>query len=280
MGMAKTEDRGISWVRAAAPQSMCIHRTMLFTGAHDGWSGADCRFTPTVGWPLQDFINGKSASGLGPVAPVLLRTTDGSQSWDYTTLSSPQVFPAELTSPSADPNISILCGTTNMERISFETFILQWTCSPVEGTLPFTDFSYQYFTSDNGQSWHCWLSTRNEFFLNAQTGWRLYSPGEDQVSQLQQTADGGQTWTMVKSVAWQSAQFDFVNEQVGWAIVTDGDATALTYTSDGGETWEELKPRMASPLTGLFHVDMVSENIGWALAHNGWCPDLDRYYST
>ncbi|HSB02065.1 MAG TPA: hypothetical protein VLE49_15555 [Anaerolineales bacterium] len=243
MGMAKTADGGISWVPAVAPQSMCIHRSMAFINAHDGWSGADCRFTPTVGWPLQDFINGKSASGLGPLAPVPSRTTDGSQSWDDSALPSPRVFPAELTSPNADPNISILCGTTNMERISSEAITLQWTCSPREGTPPFTDFNYQYFTSDGGQSWHSWLSTGNEFFLNTQIGWRLYSLGANQVSQLQQTADSGQTWTTIKTAAWQSAHFDFVSERIGWAIVASGDDVTFVHTSDGGQSWSELKPK-------------------------------------
>ncbi len=257
MGMAKTEDGGISWVRATAPQSMCIHRTLMFINMHAGWSGADCRFTPTVGAPLQDFINGKGAPGLGSLAPELSRTTDGSQSWAYNTLPSPRVFPDELTSPNADPNISILCGTTNMEWISSETFTLQWTCSSEMGTPPFIDFSYQYLTSDSGQTWHSWLATGNEFFLNAQMGWRLYSPGEGQVSQLQRTTNSGQVWKTIKTVTWQSAQFDFVSEQIGWAIVTSDDATALAHTTDGGQTWVDVHPMVSAsaetqPDTAMF----------------------------
>ena len=167
MGMARTEDGGLSWAHASAPQGPCAHSAMVFIGTEAGWSGADCRSTPTVGTPLRDFINGQSA-------PALYRTTNGSRSWDPYTLPAPQVFPPQLTSPAADPKISILCGATGMQRISSEAFALQWTCSSEMGTPYFADFSYQYLTSDNGQSWHSWLSTGNEFFLNPQTGWRLY----------------------------------------------------------------------------------------------------------
>jgi WD40 repeat protein len=237
MGMAKTEDGGISWVHTAAPPSICGHRAVVFLNAQDGWSGADCRFTPTLGTPLQDFLRGKSA-------PELYRTANGSELWDYTPVPAPQVFPPELTSPRADPNISMLCGTTSMQWISPEAFTLQWTCSSEMGTPYFKEFSYQYITSDGGRSWYSWLGSGNEFFLNAQTGWRLYSPGEGQVGQLQQTTRASQDWKPIKTVAWQTAQFDFVSERVGWAIVTSGDATSLLHTMDGGQTWSELRPRM------------------------------------
>ena len=107
-------------------------------------------------------------------------------------------------------------------------------------------FNYYYLSLDDGQSWHSWLSTENEYFINTITGWRLYSTGKGQASQLQQTIDGGQTWTTIKTVAWQTAQFDFANERVGWAIVTNGDVTALVHTSDGGRSWVEIKSKVAA----------------------------------
>ena len=235
MGMARTEDGGLSWAHASAPQGPCAHSAMVFIGTEAGWSGADCRSTPTVGTPLRDFINGQSA-------PALYRTTNGSRSWDPYTLPAPQVFPPQLTSPAADPKISILCGATGMQRISSEAFALQWTCSSEMGTPYFADFSYQYLTSDRGQSWHSWLASGNEFFLNAQAGWRLYPAVEGSLGELQQTADGGRTWQALKDVAWQAAQLDFVSEQIGWAIVTSGDATSFLHTVDGGRSWSALRP--------------------------------------
>ncbi|MEJ2571491.1 MAG: hypothetical protein P8Y98_13220 [Anaerolineales bacterium] len=50
------------------------------------------------------------------------------------------------------------------------------------------------------------------------------------------------TWTTIKTVAWHSVHFDFINEQVGWAIVTNDDAVSLVYTTNGGRSWVELDP--------------------------------------
>jgi len=42
-----------------------------------------------------------------------------------------------------------------------------------------------------------------------------------------------------------TAQFDFINGQIGWAIVNDGTNTAFVHTVDGGTTWTEIKPVVA-----------------------------------
>ena len=128
-----------------------------------------------------------------------------------------------------------------MEQLSGDAFTLQWSCSHHFPDPPSEIFIYGYLTPDAGQSWHSWLATGNENFVNVITGWRLLTPGGGQSNQLQQTTDGGLTWTTIKTVTWQSAQFDFVNEQVGWSIVTNDDATSLVYTTDGGSSWIEIK---------------------------------------
>ncbi len=69
-----------------------------------------------------------------------------------------------------------------------------------------------------------------------------YPSHESQSGRLQQSTDGGLTWTTIKTVAWHSVQFDFINEQVGWAIVTNDDAVSLVYTTNGGRSWVELDP--------------------------------------
>lgn len=129
-----------------------------------------------------------------------------------------------------------------MKQISPQAFTMRWTCSSKSGASPRAEFSYEYLTPDGGQTWSSWLATGNESFVNASVGWRLYSPGKGQMSQLQQTSDGGQTWAAIKTVSWQTSEFDFINEQVGWVIVNSGDASALVHTTNGGQTWEEIKP--------------------------------------
>ena len=116
---------------------------------------------------------------------------------------------------------------------------MEWNCSD--------GYIYDYLTTDQGQTWHTWLATGNESFINAATGWRMFTPGSGQLNQLQQTTDGGLTWKTIQKVAWPNVQFDFIDEQNGWAIVTGGDGTqaALVHTVDGGKNWVEIKPKAA-----------------------------------
>jgi photosystem II stability/assembly factor-like uncharacterized protein len=112
---------------------------------------------------------------------------------------------------------------------------IEWGCSIFTPLTP--DFRYFAMSDDRGQTWTSWKSTGNEFILDAKLGWRLLSPGE-----LQQTTDGGLNWMTIKNVTWDDAQFDFVNEQEGWAITSRGQTTAFLQTSNGGQTWAQLNP--------------------------------------
>lgn len=91
-----------------------------------------------------------------------------------------------------------------------------------------------------------WKTSGDPFFLDTQVGWTLEVPGPGQTNQIQQTLDGGASWQIIKLVAWQSAQFDFISEQVGWAVVDDGTNAALVHSVDGGKTWAPIKP-VAAP---------------------------------
>jgi photosystem II stability/assembly factor-like uncharacterized protein len=105
---------------------------------------------------------------------------------------------------------------------------------------PYPRFSFYQFSPDNGQTWISWQMTGKVFFINPQVGWRLNKNGAGGFD-LEQTRDGGQSWTKIKSVLW-NGQLDFVSQDVGWAIARLEDATALLKTTDGGKTWAEIKP--------------------------------------
>ena len=129
-----------------------------------------------------------------------------------------------------------------MERISAQAFALQWSCFlNYPGQSP-VNFSYGYLTADSGQTWRSWQAAGNESFVDARTGWRLLISDAGDPNLLQQTTDGGMTWTTLRKVDWLTAQFDFINGQVGWAIVSDGANSALFHTVDGGTNWTEIKP--------------------------------------
>ena len=128
-----------------------------------------------------------------------------------------------------------------MSKISQKAFLLQWSCNTAHSTTS-AEVLYAFLTPDEGQTWSSWLSTGNESFTNSQTGWRLFVANDGQPNSLQQTTDGGITWMTLKSVAWQIAQFDFVSELIGWALVSDGVNSAFVHTVDGGKTWIEITP--------------------------------------
>jgi photosystem II stability/assembly factor-like uncharacterized protein len=90
--------------------------------------------------------------------------------------------------------------------------------------------------ADISVAWRTWPKPGSEYFLNLDQGWRVAE------GQLQHTLDGGQTWVALKTIAWESAQFSFVDEHNGWAIVTSGEDSALVHTTDGGITWEVIEP--------------------------------------
>jgi photosystem II stability/assembly factor-like uncharacterized protein len=183
---------------------------------------------------VQDFLNGKAI-------PSVNRTTDGGNTWSSFPVPAPTAFPLNLTSPEIDPNTWIYCGIKQMDQISQTAFLMQWACNTAHSTT-FVEASYAYLTTDRGQTWHSWLSTGNETFTNPDTGWRLFVTSDRQPSLFQRTTDAGSTWRTIKEVAWKNAQFNFVNERVGWAIVGNNLNSTLVHTVDGGKTWTEIKP--------------------------------------
>jgi photosystem II stability/assembly factor-like uncharacterized protein len=239
--LMRTVDGGKSWIRTQF-NPMCLTGGMIMVNEQEGWVGDDCHgVTALDGVSLQEFVDGKET-------PSLMGTSDGGNTWYDVPVPAPTVLPSSFPSPDVDLNAddpiqSLHCGIKKMDKISQEAFILQWSCWL--GFSAAVEFQYAYLTPDGGQTWHSWLSTGNETFTTPNTGWRVFLSDDDQPNSLQQTTDGGLTWSTIKSVTWQTAQFDFVSEQVGWAIVSDSINSALVHTIDGGKTWIETEPVIA-----------------------------------
>jgi photosystem II stability/assembly factor-like uncharacterized protein len=234
MGLLRTDDAGATWVRAASNWSgFCPSRGMIFASAQDGWTGTDCRFVPITGNTSQEFINGEAIS--------ILHTSDGGSSLEDVDLPPPQVIPPEITGAG---DKMIFCGITRMTPISGRAFSLEASCSVTQ--YDGLHFVLGYLTPDGGHTWHSWLASGDEYFVNAATGWRLYTEPDSHLRRLQKTADGGRTWNTFVTVAWETAQFDFVSEQVGWAVVAGAGASALVHTTDGGRIWTEIRPVVAA----------------------------------
>jgi photosystem II stability/assembly factor-like uncharacterized protein len=204
---------------------------MVFGSAQEGWIGTDCRFAPVDGNTAQEFINGEAIS--------ISHTSDAGATWEGVNLPAPQVIPPEITD--AGDN-GIFCGITRMTPISGRAFSLEASC--MVGQYNGSEFVLSYLTADGGESWHSWPASGGEFFVNAATGWRLYTEPDTHLQRVQRTADSGRTWTAVSTVTWETAQFDFATEQLGWALVSGAGASAFVQTTDGGRTWDEIRPVM------------------------------------
>jgi photosystem II stability/assembly factor-like uncharacterized protein len=166
----------------------------------------------------------------------IYRSQDAGHTWDSFALPAPGRLPADF--EQAKP----WCGIDHLSVTPPATVDVGFYCIAfVDGHYRYDEVytRFHYRSLDGGQTWVSWLATGNEQFLDATTAWRLLpgSPG-----QVQRTTDGGRTWTTIKDVAWENAQFNFIDVQTGWALVTAGDISALVQTTDGGQTWVEIHP--------------------------------------
>jgi photosystem II stability/assembly factor-like uncharacterized protein len=232
LALLRTKDGGASWT-AADRTGFCPSRGMVLAGAQEGWISNDCRFNPVPGNTPQEFINGEAIS--------ISHTTDGGATWEGVDLPPPQVIPPEIAG--AGDN-GIFCGITRMTPIAGRAFSLEVSC--LVGQYNGSEFVLSYLTADGGQSWRSWPASGGEYFVNAATGWRLYTEPDTLRHRVQKTADSGRTWTTVSTVTWETAQFDFVTEQVGWALVSGAGASALVQTGNGGRSWTEIRPVMTA----------------------------------
>jgi photosystem II stability/assembly factor-like uncharacterized protein len=80
--------------------------------------------------------------------------------------------------------------------------------------------------------------------MDATHGWMLVIPGPGLNPRLERTQDGGATWETVRRVTWEDARFSFISDQIGWAVASIGDESALVRTVDGGQGWVEIKPAL------------------------------------
>lgn len=235
--LERTTDGGKSWEETEISTTSELYTGLIFLDREVGYAGTrlgldiSYYFTATT----RDFVEGRSV-------PEFWKTTDGGKTW--TVLQLPRLDPitAEL-QEEASRDDQMDCGVTDLTLIPPTAILTAVECNFFQpDTLRRGTIRFGYLSTDKGQTWRSWLA-QSQQFIDAAVGWRLYIPGEDQPGQLRQTIDGGITWTTLKNVTWQSAEFDFVSASIGWALAHDADGnTAFLHTEDGGKTWQELKP--------------------------------------
>lgn len=221
----RTTDGGNTWESVNSfteDLATCGNGGLAFINSKTGWYGSSCVGGGKIAIPFNTYF----AEGGLPIR----HTNDGGGTFSFDTIipTPPDLQKLAATNPEMD------CGENRLVAFTPEGIGIEWGC------INYTDrMNYRYFSlsADAGHTWSTWESTGNDYFFNATHGWRLLSTG-----QLQQTTDAGLNWETIKTTTWENAQFDFVSEEEGWALVTNADSTAIVHTLDGGQAWEELKP--------------------------------------
>ena len=265
-------DENIGWMLVTVQHVMFQDRYRIYRTIDGGenWtpvsdSGGGLMVFEAAGLAFQDDQTGWfGISQVGGAASPsadwsIYRTRDAGVTWEDVELPPPANLPADFTGHTA------WCGVENVSTVPSQVVDLTISCEVImddNGTYNRPHYNFHYRSLDGGQTWHSWQFIGNKYysldcqtwhntwqsignmsFVNATLGWRLFSPDPARPNQLQKTTDGGLNWVNVKDVTWQSAQFDFITGQVGWAIVSNGNATALVGTKDGGKTWVDLRPK-------------------------------------
>jgi photosystem II stability/assembly factor-like uncharacterized protein len=157
-----------------------------------------------------------------------LWTHDGGWTW--------QDFVLPLPADGFTEWFGVFCETHSPAWLSAEQALVAADCRWSEGD-DLTSGSWIYLTPDSGSTWQSRSYPGGPvLFLDASRGWAL---GQD----IHWTDDGGRTWRLVKTVAWDG-QFSFVDEDLGWAVARSEDDIALVRTRNGGETWLIVEPRV------------------------------------
>lgn len=173
---------------------------------------------------------------------VILRTTDGGQSWAEKTVEQPGIV---------------------IPRLNSIYFV-----SPEMGWAAGVDLAQNGLllkTTDAGENWVVSRIGVNQipmtiFFADSETGWMggaTPASGDDEgaggPSVILGTTDGGRTWQPQLNTPVSIYDICFVDKTHGWASGTRG---AIYHTDDGGRTWNSQRSELE---TGDGPINLSSE---------------------
>ncbi len=116
-------------------------------------------------------------------------------------------------------------------------------------------------------------------FPSANVGYSCGGRFQDGFGAVNKSTDGGVTWNTLSLPSpfssYQLNTIDFVNDNTGWigGILSNFTPHLLGKTTDGGVTWVQ-QILDGNPTGGVASVDMINENIGFAIGLGG------LYYTT
>ena len=187
---------------------------------------------------LEGWISGENT--VDEPGAVLWHTSDGGNSWYQQTLPSPtgEDIPAGLLT---DSGYSCSLSVPKYVDLQLNCAYAVLTCSGRDLDEP---ISILYWTIDNFYSWDTYKlpkGTGNIAFYGLSNGWysTTADAGSDNPYAIYFTEDGGQTWRDIAHPAWDS-KLQFLNETVGFAVVTYNGQNAFVKTVNSGFSWAQV----------------------------------------
>jgi photosystem II stability/assembly factor-like uncharacterized protein len=135
------------------------------------------------------------------------------------------------------------------------------------------DFIYK--TTDGGLTWTPQDSSLGYgealYVLNNQTV--FYATGYNPFWQrgIRRTTDGGLSWETVDTDHFFYTDFEFINDQTGFAVGMDeNNINTVRMTTNGGETWNSVSTNFRHSGYELTGITFVGEQIGWIASYDGY----------
>ncbi len=264
----RTTDAGITWFHARVPMAGNLGATLWFLDAENGWmmkyldagmnhvycalfrttSGGrfwEKVFDPYSDGGIQSFAKTgmvfsdtnmgwitRDPQGVKPGAFVDA-TSDGGYVWEEVGLPPPADEPEKFNQE--------FCGMFEPELFSTSSGALVVTCRRFDDGEKITTH-FLLLTSDAGVTWKIYDYPGGDLHFISQNV--AYALGRD----IYKSTNGGKSWTKIKEIYWDG-QFNFVNENIAWAVARAEDEIALVHTTDGGLTFSEIKTQVIDPPT-------------------------------
>ena len=147
---------------------------------------------------------------------------------------------------------------THLDRILFLDENYGWA---IGGTAIGAQSPY-FYTTDGGDNWYLsedWWDIKGTdiVFVNFDTGFIASD-------QIYKTIDGGSTWIEIQTPATQGiVHLFFVDENNGWATLSQFSEGNILHTEDSGETWE-LQNVIDTIFSGIETIYFLNDSTGFA----------------
>ncbi len=270
-------NENIAWIST-------INGLLKTTDAGETWEMINTRYSSYL---IKSFVDENTAYVLGK-GNALFKTTDGGANWKR--ISSGSGFDSDINSFNVNKegvfigvgDYGIIKRTTDdgihwnaissgyyesLNNIQFLDNLNGWAAGNYGAIIK---------TTDGGQTWKEKknpIITDNIIYFNffdSNTGIIVSHRSDPYAYNLYfyKTTDGGEEWFKINEVTdIYSADFSFLNEQLGWAVFyTSIGEYSIYNTTDGGQYWRTQKSYQD---TSIDKIQFVNENIGYAMCYYG-----------